>query len=84
MSGHLIPTVDADTKLFPQATMDALATALPGASDDQIAAAVDEYLTENPPSAGEPLLAEHIVAPEPHPAYDDIPSLTVLFENGLI
>jgi hypothetical protein len=84
MSGHLIPTVDADTKLFPQATMDALAGALPGASDEQIASAVDDYLTANPPTAGEPLLAEHIVAELPHPAYDDIPSLTVLFENGLV
>lgn len=35
-------------------------------------------------TAGEPLLAQHIVAPEPHAAYDDIPSLTVLFENGLV
>lgn len=25
----------------------------------------------------------HIVAPEPHPAYDDLPSLTLLFENGI-
>jgi len=29
-------------------------------------------------------LAVHVNAREPHPAYDaDIPSLTVLFENGL-
>ena len=26
----------------------------------------------------------HVQAPEPHPAYDDLPSLTLLFENGLI
>ena len=26
----------------------------------------------------------HINAPEPHPAYDDIPSLTLLFENRLV
>lgn len=25
----------------------------------------------------------HVEAPEPHPAYDDIPSLTTLFENRL-
>jgi len=82
MSGYLIPTVDPTTKLFPQPTMDALTEALPGASDEQVADAVTTYLTANPP--GEPLLAEHIVAPTPHPAYDDIPSLTVLFENGLV
>lgn len=34
---------------------------------------------------GEPLLAAHIAADEPHPAYDvDLPSLTVLFENGIV
>jgi hypothetical protein len=26
----------------------------------------------------------HVLDPEPHPAYDDGPSLTILFENGLI
>ena len=30
------------------------------------------------------LLEAHIVAPEPHPAYDDMPDMTLLFENGLI
>lgn len=29
-------------------------------------------------------LALHIVDSTPHPAYDDIPSLTLLFENGLV
>lgn len=29
-------------------------------------------------------LGDHIVAPLPHPAYDDIPSLTLLFENRLV
>ena len=32
----------------------------------------------------EPIMTAHINAPEPHPAYDDMPSLTLLFENGLI
>ena len=26
----------------------------------------------------------HVVTPEPHPAYDDLPSLRLLFENGLV
>lgn len=30
------------------------------------------------------LMALHILDPTPHPAYDDMPSLTLLFENGLI
>lgn len=30
------------------------------------------------------LLVEHLSDTTPHPAYDDLPSLTLLFENGLI
>jgi hypothetical protein len=29
-------------------------------------------------------LTEHIGDPTPHPAYDDLPSLRLLFENGLV
>lgn len=29
-------------------------------------------------------LAAHIIDPTPHPAYDDQPDLTVIFENHLI
>lgn len=43
-------------------------------------------------AVGEPRVAElisdavggHIVDTEPHPAYDDMPSLVLIFENGLI
>jgi hypothetical protein len=31
-----------------------------------------------------PDLAAHVAAMEPHPAYDDLPSLSLLLENGLI
>ena len=30
------------------------------------------------------MIQEHVVALEPHPAYDDIPSLVLLFENRLV
>jgi len=30
------------------------------------------------------MIQEHVVDPEPHPAYDDIPSLVLLFENRLV
>lgn len=30
------------------------------------------------------LVTVHIADTTPHPAYDDLPSLTLLFENGLI
>lgn len=40
---------------------------------------------QGPPGADSGmLLDEHINDLEPHPTYDDIPSLTLLFENGLI
>lgn len=29
-------------------------------------------------------LEEHISGEAPHPAYDDIPSLAIIFENGLV
>lgn len=28
--------------------------------------------------------AAHLIDPTPHPAYDDIPDLTVIFENALL
>ena len=35
-------------------------------------------------SIGASAIATHVADPEPHPAYDDIPSLTLLFENGIV
>lgn len=29
-------------------------------------------------------IAVHVIDPTPHPAYDDMPSLRLLYENGLI
>lgn len=29
-------------------------------------------------------IAVHLIDPTPHPVYDDMPDLTLLFENGLI
>jgi hypothetical protein len=39
-----------------------------------------------PPGSGNDggLLATHIADETPHPAYDDLPSLKLLFENGLV
>jgi len=41
-------------------------------SPEQIAAAVEGYLTEHPVSADEPLLEEHLTDPTPHPVYDEL------------
>jgi hypothetical protein len=85
MSFSLIPRVDDKTFLFPEATMDALRRAMPGATDEQLQAAVQEYLAAHPPVAVDPRLDEHLASETPHDAYDvDMPSLTLIFENGLI
>lgn len=52
-------------------------------SQEQIVDAVDQYFLENP-TAGEPALEAHLIDPTPHPVYDEMPSLTLIFENGLI
>lgn len=53
-----------------------------GPTDEQLDAVVGAYLTAHPP--GEEALGVHIADATPHPAYDDLPSLSVLFENGLV
>jgi hypothetical protein len=85
MSFDLVPLVDDQTFLFPPQTMTALGTVLGGdVGPDEIAAAVDQYFEDNPPTGDEPLLAAHIVSATPHPAYDvDMQDLTTLFENGM-
>lgn len=37
-----------------------------------------------PGTDGTVLVSNHVVDPDPHPAYDDMPTLTLLFENGLV
>lgn len=37
-----------------------------------------------PPGAGAFELQQHIDNSLPHPAYDDIPTLTLIFNNGLV
>jgi len=49
-----------------------------------IGSAVADYLTAHPIASAEPLLAEHLADPTPHPVYDDMQSLTLIYENGLI
>lgn len=35
-------------------------------------------------SVARDLIATHIMDPTPHPSYDDLPDLSLIFENGLI
>lgn len=49
----------------------------PGVKGDQGEAGLDSG------TVVEAMMIAHVNSPSPHPAYDDIPSLVLLFENGL-
>ena len=69
---HLLPgpVSEIDSSIFSSAQF----LAIPGPPGLQ--ADLDEAVSE--------ILEVHIQAAEPHPAYDDLPSFTLLFENGLV
>lgn len=53
------------------------------------AAEIATFATVDPiivlgPASGEAALLNHIASPTPHPAYDNMASLRLVFENGLI
>lgn len=52
------------------------------AAIDQIVGRVNEISVGQ--ESSEPLLLAHLADETPHPVYDDIPSLVLVFENGLI
>lgn len=60
-----------------------------GVSEEAIEEAVNDYLQANPPQGVSPAyvqdaLLAHKQENDPHDAYDiDIPSLSILFQNGL-
>ena len=51
-----------------------------GADADTIASLVSDYLAGHPSAS----LQAHIDSPTPHPAYDDLPGLSLIFDNTLI
>jgi hypothetical protein len=58
-----------------------------GPSNEQVSSAVEEYMSENPTVTAayvEDQISEHVASPTPHPVYDDMLDLTLIFENGLI
>lgn len=59
------------------------------ADPEAIADAVSDYLTENPVDGVteevlEATIASHAESETPHPVYDDMPSLTIIFDNALV
>lgn len=89
MSKPLIPSVDPTTFLLPEPTMAAILAAVPGISPDDVQEAVEAYFDENPLEGAttdyvDDAVTAHANAVEPHAAYDDMPSLTLIFENHLL
>lgn len=74
-----VPDYDfTDPRSYTDAEIDRVTS---GAVDpDEIEDAIVAYLETH----SEDLLTPHINDETPHPAYDDLPSLRLLFENGLI
>ena len=63
---------------------DAVELGFVGTLADWLASLVGPQGPPGPPGNGEAsLLPEHIASLTPHPAYDDLPELTLLFENGM-
>jgi len=77
MTDFFVKVSEPDFRL-PQIVIDNL----PIVDPEQVNLVITEYLEQNPVS--EPLLEAHVVDDSPHPAYDDLPSLRLLFENGII
>lgn len=38
----------------------------------------------NPGVDADDLMVLHLIDPTPHPVYDDMPSLVIIFENGIV
>lgn len=68
-------TVDVDTTIGQLADVDA--------SPGQVGLLERQSDQVVRPVTREAILGPHIDSPTPHPAYDDLPSLTLLFENRL-
>lgn len=72
--GRLI-TAETQNELIEQVnknTEDIATLSVPGGDLGPVQDLIDESV------------ATHAVDTTPHPAYDDLPSLTLLFENGLV
>jgi hypothetical protein len=77
---------DTDNTVIPEPVLGILVPFV-GVTEERINSAVDEYMSENPVVTVtylEEQISEHVESPIPHPVYDDMLDLTLLFENGLI
>lgn len=78
--------IDLDALLNPN-PQEGILVPRPTISYQQVVDAVSEYLETNelatPAFVGN-AISEHVESELPHPAYDDMPDLTLIFNNGLI
>lgn len=79
---HPLPEGRGPTPEEIESVVTAWLIANPPAPSDtvDVSGSVQAYLAENMGT----ILAPHINSPTPHPAYDNIPSLVLIYENGLI
>jgi hypothetical protein len=91
-----VPDTWSDAVVAAQAAADAAATSAEEVAsalqnlDEFVGDSVDQWFQDHPESVVSPAslaaaIQDHENDPEPHKAYDlDIPSLSVMFENGLV
>lgn len=84
----VLPVLQAD--LPGQAPVSATVVPVPGpqgSAADLTEADLERVIAEATEVTAEVLagaLVDHINSPAPHQAYDDLPSLTLIFENGIV
>lgn len=77
---------DSDNHVTPDPTTGILIP-FAGVSDERIATRVNSYMNEHPaatPDYVNDQMLNHVDSQTPHPVYDDMVDLVLIFENGLI
>jgi len=82
--------VDVDPSSFePVDVTPSLIETIDQRVQDNIGPALDEYMAEHPLEGAtteyvDDTVTAHAESATPHPVYDDMPSLTLIFDNGLV
>ena len=84
MSGEYVVREDVASEVIIAGIEGAQGPAGASAYDAAVAAGFNGTQQEWLAQLGSELVNSHIADSTPHPAYDDLPSLNILFENGLI
>lgn len=77
------PGYETDTRIYKVGDGNSAWADLPRYMDERAVEARIREILGNVDEEPVTNLQQHVTDPTPHPAYDDLPSLTLLFENGL-